>query len=261
MHASQWYTYYDAHNWYLESYGNADGVTIPECYDWPPFDPDCDDDRDDAGDPINYMPMNGCDGERLWGDGYEDERHVDPPCSPLMRQDCGTCFGPEFCYEGTDCGAYGLVCDCQGSLAEDPNQLAQMGIPGAVPRSRRFLIKTARVRGADEEMHLYRFDYLGAAGSVHDGNAIITSYADPHHIAIVDELVEQTADEFDNPQDFDYRNEFYIYEDRFRLEMDPSSWDSRAEAMEPATGGDGNAGYGGGPLYDLTSHYLYFRSR
>lgn len=231
-YASQWYTYY---NPYIhQDQFNEPG--IPPCYDHAPFvGMDC-----DAEDPTAYFPVNGCDGEFLWTDGYADEMQIDQDCSEFMRDDCGPCFGRYACTNST-C-ADDMTCTCEDGHAVSSEQLAQLGIPDAQPRFRKYLVKTARVRETDGAMHLYRFDYLGAASGIYSGGTI-TSYADPHNITIVDEMVEQTTDELENPGNLTYRNEFYIYEDNFRLDLDAAPSDDRPPAFS-------------GTLYSADSHYL-----
>ncbi len=235
MYASTWYTYYNPYM--LGDEG------IPDCYDEPPFVGDCADhlgSRLDLDNPMAYLPVNGCDGEYLWQDGYSDEMHTDPDCSDLVRNDCGACFARLACGERSHT-CPDPICSCYDGVAFDATMLTQLGIPGAQPRFRKYLIKTARVRGGDGGMHLYRFDYLGAASSVYAG-AELTSYADPHNITIVDEIVEQTDEEI--PGDVDERNDFYIYEDEFRLTLDA------AETRDAIADG-----------YDTTSHYLYMPAK
>ena len=239
MYASQWYTYYNPHTYF--DWDNPQGLT--PCYDSPPFvkavsyDPNV---------PPNRWPLNACDGEVPWAEGYADEIHVDPDCSPFMRQDCGICFA-RACAKDTLCGQES-VCACEDGQAASESQLAQLGIPDAQPRLRRHQIKTARVRGADGEMHLYRFDYLGGGAGAYGGDQPITSYADAHNITIVDEIVEQTQEEFDNPVGYGTRNEFYIYEDDFRLVLDAQPMETRPEHLES-------------PLQEVSPHYLTLPSK
>ncbi|MBI4718036.1 MAG: RHS repeat protein, partial [Planctomycetes bacterium] len=238
LYASQWYTYY---NPYVEPVLSGQNVSgIPPCYERPPVVAPCDNTYDlDSSDPNNYLPLNACDGETLWQNGYHDELHIDPDCSDFVRQDCGWCFaryacGSRPCLNGRTDPA--CVCDGHRSYRED--ELRQLGIPDAQPRFRKYQIKTARVRGNDGEMQLFRFDYLGAATSAYGTDTHITSYADAHNIAIVDRLAEQTPEEQASSA---AQNEFYIYEDDFRLDLDPAP----QRAALPA----GN--------YTATSHHLY----
>ncbi len=233
MYASQWYTYYNPYT--LRDAGIEpcydDAPYIGRCWDYPTLGmPDS---------PLNYLPANVCDGEGLWQDAYSPEIHTDPDCSPFVRQDCGWCFARYAC-GGEGCKA---ACSCpENAGTYDPTELERMGIPDAVPRLRKHMIKTARMRGGDGEMHLYRFDYLGAASGVYADANRITSFADPHNITIVDEILPQTSEEFYG--DSDDRSDFPIYEDDFRLVLDAAPAEDRP------------ASFGGVSGLSLTSHYF-----
>ena len=248
-YASEWYTYYTP----LPQPDIGTGfLGVPPCYESAPYAGECYDDVVDPENPYDYLIANPCDGQYLWEDAdYGTEMHTDPDCSELLRNDCGWCFARNACgykVERTPspgCASY--VCDCYGGFAKDPTLMRQLGIEGAQPRFRRNMIKTARVRGGDGQTHLYRFDYLGTASSVYADDQRIQSYADPHNIAIVDEMVEQSKCEYD-PNGTgcsveDQRSDFYIYEDDFRLVLDPAQ-------RSPQT-------YADAERYTATTHYLH----
>lgn len=239
FYASQWYTYYNPYVTY-ESAPN-------QCYDKAPFVGGCVPGFGVRADnPMDYWPPNACDGQTLWDQtyAYHQEYHVDPDCSNLMNQDCGWCFARYGCRDA--CKRWdtwdSAVCDCPTGVAADETALRQMGIPDAQPRFRKYMVKTARVRGSDSQMHLYRFDYLGAASSVYTGTDRLTSYADPHNITIVDEIVPQEPNELTETE----RSDFYIYEDDFRLSLDPADGTTRPSSA-----------YAEASAVTPTTHYLY----
>ena len=239
FYASQWYTYYNPYVLPIKG--------IPPCYDEEPFVGSCDPlagyDGIDEWSPFGYMPTNFCDGQALWATSADsDEMHTDPDCSEFMKQGCGWCFARYGCVTTRLGACQDPLCDCDAlGFAVDEEALTQMGIPGAQPRFRKYLIKTSRVRGSDGEMHQYRFDYLGAASGVYESDQRIRSYADPHNITIVDELVDQTADE--RAGGSADRSDFYIYEDDFRFSLD-------------ATGGRSEE-YATDMPHRASSHYLH----
>lgn len=255
FYASSWYTYYNPYVYKWTEWPPTRG--IPPCYDDAPFvGEDCQ--RDSPDDPSAYLPINACDGTFPWSQDYskfEDELYVDPDCSPFMKQQCGWCFARlactainrGYCTEEAD-----TYCDCDNSPAISENQLAQMGIAGAQPRFRKYLVKTARVRRPDGQMKLYRFDYLGAANSVYADESRLTYYADPHNITIVDEIVLQTEAEYDHPGDFAYRNEFYVYEDDFKITLDGNPPSSLVVPPQP-----GDPQYEALPLVEVDTHFLH----
>jgi RHS repeat-associated protein len=244
LFASQWYTYYNPRGTF--DWEDPVNQGLVPCYDVPFFDSHGAIDAPcDPNAPENRWPVNACDGEVPWADGYVDELHTDPDCSAFMRQDCGPCFAREI--NTTLCRDDPSLL-CYDGYAEDENQLAQLGIPDAQPRLRKHVIKTARVRGADGEMHLYRFDYLGAASGVYSDPQSLNSYADPHNITIVDELVPQTPDEYANPDGWSVRNEFYIYEDDFRLVLDGRPLSERPSELQSS-------------LQEISTHYFTIPSK
>ncbi len=248
-YASQWYTYYNPRI----NDAPVPDEGLPMCYAEPPYiGPSSEAVAEclplsppiDLNNPFHYLPENACDGYDWWTIQYSEELHADPDCSDLLRDDCGWCLSRWRCGENTACDD--PECTCYGGYAENQTVLRQLGVSDAQPRFRKYMIKTARTRGADGEMHLYRFDYLGAASGVYADDAHIQSYQDPHNITIVDELVEQTDCEF-NPTDpicnpEDGPSDFYIYEDDFKLVLDPAD-------REPTP-------FVGADRYEASSHYL-----
>lgn len=243
VYASQWYTYYNPYVLHDDA---------PEqCYENPPFVADCYSSFGiNANSPLGRMPINGCDGETVWSAAGTEttEYHVDPDCSELMKQNCGWCFARYAC-DGPCDGAFSWQddCVCPDGPAADQVMLNQLGIPDAQPRFRKYLVKTAYVREADNEMHLYAYDYLGAASSVYTDPDRITSYADPHNITLVDELSLQTENEDASiaaPGAYD-RNEFYIYDDDYWIDLDPDT----GPFAQPVNVGNG--------LATVDSHFLH----
>ncbi|MCO6436246.1 MAG: hypothetical protein J5J06_04070 [Phycisphaerae bacterium] len=246
MYASQWYTYY---NPYVEPILDENNmvVGVQQCYERPPvvsFGSTSLDDFDD-NDPSNRLPSNACDGQIPWITEYREEIHTDPDCSSFMQQDCGWCYARYACGQACPDGACeDEECYCTQSASHETT-LRRMGITGAEPRLRKYMVKTARVRGGDGEMHLYRFDYLGAESSIYGTDAVL-SYADARNITVVDEMVEQGIDEYAGESG---RSDFYIYEDDFRLDLDSGPPSERYIA------------YGGGRYLYSTSGYLYNPSK
>lgn len=254
MYASQWYTYYNPYAAPGSVAQTEQQKGLPQCYEVAPKILECDSsDPADPDDPSFSLPANACDGEALWEEHFRAEVHVDPDCSPFFKQDCGWCYARNYC-SNANC-ADEEFCQCDSSINYSDDQLRQMGIPDAQPRFRKWMIKSARMRGEDGNMHLYRLDYLGAAGSAYEYNESttdphISSYADAHNITIVDEIVEQASDEL-NGETAD-RNDFYIYEDDFAVDLD--SADSFNFADRPGH-------YGNTNQYRSTSHRLEFPAK
>ena len=240
MYASQWYTFYNPYAAPSNVAATDQQKGLPQCYEVPPKTLVCDPTESaDPDDPSFSLPANACDGEALWQENYQAELHVDPDCSTFFKQNCGWCYARNYC--SVDQCADEEFCQCEQSINYSDDQLRQMGVPDAQPRFRKWMIKTARMRGGDGNMHLYRLDYLGAAGGAYEYSASttaphISSYADAHNITIVDEIVEQAGEELTG--ETAKRNDFYIYEDDFAVDLD--SGDSLGIADRPRDYGNTN---------------------